>query len=138
MNAVSVTLGEVWSYDDKTKEYSEISGATAASVIATKANSGTTCTCSNYLSEIEYIVTLELKDATDSADATLKKSYQPSGIKANVVLGSNAASGTCGKKTGVRQSFKISFNTNTDVQKIIQKNSGNPGYLDGYPLKIGF
>jgi len=55
-----------------------------------------------------------------------------------VILGENAASGTCGSKTGVSQKFKISFTTNADDTMMEQKKSGNPGYLDGYPLKIGF
>lgn len=42
----------------------------------------------------------------------------------------------CGSKVGVNQRFKITFKT--DETKAIQKRSGNPGYLEGYPLKIGF
>jgi hypothetical protein len=69
---------------------------------------------------------------------TLKKYYAPSEITATVIVGSTPITGTCGVKTGVKQKFKIDFVTNTDEAALVQKNSGNPGYLVGYPLKLGF
>ena len=81
---------------------------------------------------------LGLKIAPETSDITLKQYYEPTGIKANVVLAKNPATATCGKKAGVRQKFSIRFDSNADATKLVQKTSGNPGYLDGYPLKVGF
>lgn len=90
------------------------------------------------MKEVEYTVKLGIRDATPSGDAALKKYYEPIAIRADIVLAKNQVSSPCGSKVGVNQKFKIRFTTNTDDNVIIQKTSGNPGYLDGYPLKIGF
>lgn len=53
------------------------------------------------------------------------------------MINEKPVSGSCSSKVGVPQQFKIRFVSSKDPTTI-QKNSGNPGYLDGYPLKIGF
>ena len=74
-------------------------------------------------------------DFPDSGDENLKKYFKPESIKANVILAANPASGKCGEKTGVNQKFSILFKS-VDDTTVYQKKSGNPGYLDGLPLKL--
>lgn len=60
--------------------------------------------------------------------------FDPTEIKANIILDANPVTGTCGKKIGVTQKFSITFNSNQNGA--YQKKSGNPGYLDGLPVKL--
>ena len=55
-------------------------------------------------------------------------------ITARVILYENELEAKCDENVGVEQNFKIEFKTSTEI---IQKRSGNPGYFDGYPIKIG-
>lgn len=131
-NNKQVTIGEIWGFNDQTMVYTKRDAGNTALLRSSASQSGTTCSCSNYLKEVEYVVKLNLVDVANSAT----KYYEVGEVKANVVIGENPVTSTCGTKVGVHQTFKIRFLT-TDSNSI-QKNSGNPGYLDGYPLKLGF
>jgi len=132
---IQVTIGDVWTFDPDTHTYTQ--GA-ASNVKSSKAGSGDACSCSNYLKEIDYKVKLEVKDVPNSASTAgtaLKKYFAPKEIVANLILGKKV-DGTCTTKTGVEQKFSVSFSSNEGTE-IEQKRSGNPGYLEGYPLKLG-
>jgi hypothetical protein len=64
------------------------------------------CTCTNYLKEIEYTVGLE---AIKPEDKTINPYYQIKKITADIVLGSNPLTSTCGEVKGVNQKFSIFF-----------------------------
>ena len=93
---------------------------------SSKAGGGTNCDCSNALKEVSYTVKLEPDGSK----------YKIKDIEAAVVNYKGAIAGVCGVKTTVKQSFSINFVS--DTTKIVQKKSGNLGYLDGYPLKLGY
>ena len=95
------------------------------------------------MTEIEYTVTLNQKQAKQEMGPTIgKRYYEPTSINAIVTVAKNPVTAQCGTKGAVSQKFKINFvgkkqdAAGNDFQ--VQKNSGNPGYLDGYPLKIAF
>jgi len=90
------------------------------------------------LTEVKYNVHLNLVDSPESANLKAKKYYEPDVVTANIVLGKNKVTATCGQKTGFKQKFKINFNTNPTATEINQKMSGNPGYITGFPVKLGF
>ena len=94
------------------------------------ANLGDTCTCKNVIKSIEYSFLLE----QDDEKYIFNKKSDDSKISAKVVLYKNDFEAKCDENLGVQQSFKIDFLTTDEV---IQKRSGNPGYMDGYPIKIG-
>ena len=128
-----VTIGKVYKYDEATGEYTEqASGASLASTVTT----GSDCTCSNYLREIEYTANLEL---VKSEDASVQSYYKIKEIIADVVLGTADLTSVCTEPKGVNQKFSIFFQSLPSGElEIIQKKSGNPGYFDGFPLKVGY
>ena len=138
---IKITLGDVYSYDSSSATYSKIDNPDETTIKSdfspgTSATTGD-CSCENYLTEIEYDVHLKLVDAPESANLKAKKYYEPHTIKANIVLGKNKVTATCGQKTGFKQNFKIRFNTAASGE-ITQKMSGNPGYIKGFPVKLGY
>lgn len=106
-NNKQVTIGEVWSFNDQTMAYTQRDPANTAQLKSSGTQSGTSCSCSNYLREVEYVVKLNLFEVPNSAT----KYYEVGEVKANVVIGENPVTATCGTKIGVQQIFKIRFLT---------------------------
>ena len=96
-SSIQVEIGEVWSYNDETKEYLAQDASNTALLTATSSKNGDTCSCSNYLREVEYTVELNLKDFLNSD----KKEYELKSVKANIVIGANLVQGKCGEHIGV-------------------------------------
>ena len=127
-----VETGNIFTYDEATAVYTiKAAGTTVASVASKAAD----CTCSNYLREIEYTVDLEM---IKTEDASVQPYYQIKKITADIVLGSAPLSSTCSESKGVNQKFSVFFQSLPSELEIIQKKSGNPGYFDGFPLKVGY
>lgn len=126
-DAKAFEVAEVWKFDDANSVYTKSDASSLASK-ATK--NGEDCTCENYLKEITYTVEIEKNSETQQ--------YSPASIKANVVVGSQKITAKCSSSIGVAQKFKINFVSKIDAKTVVQKNSGNPGYIDGLPLKVGF
>lgn len=133
----SVTIGKIYTYDDQTSNFPTIIEQPAGTAIIsslTGSGIGSDCTCSNYIREVHYDVTLVSTDFPE-AGSDQKKYMKPTDIKANIVLDANPVTGKCGEKTSVKQKFSITFNSNAE-NTVYQKKSGNPGYLEGLPVKL--
>ena len=55
-----ITVSELWSFDDQTMEYTALDAANAGLLTSAMQKSGEDCTCSNYLTEVEWDVNLAL------------------------------------------------------------------------------
>jgi len=53
-----VTIGEIWTFNDETQVYSKKDSANTALLTSAASSSGSTCSCRNYLKEVEYVVKL--------------------------------------------------------------------------------
>ena len=96
-DATSVTVDKVYTYGDDqgTMTYSE---ATSSSLAATLEIDGETCTCSNYLREISYLVRLEAADTGSSNSEQGSRYYSIASISATVVVGAvPLTAGSCDK-----------------------------------------
>lgn len=99
INNKKVEINEVWKFNQKDSSYTQLDQG--AAIASQASGGGESCTCSNYLKEIEWVVSLGVKDVSIGAQTGAnKKYYEPTAIKANVVLGEQA-SGSCSGKTGV-------------------------------------
>jgi hypothetical protein len=131
-----IEIGDIYFYDDQTSEFPTITKqAEGTSITSSFAGSGE-CTCSNYLKEVHYDVILSSTEST-AIGSDEEKYFAPTKITANVILDSNPVTGTCDEKIGVNQKFSITFSSVADGETY-QKKSGNPGYLDGLPVKLGY
>lgn len=125
------TVTDIWTYNGE-GVYTKKPDSTSILSVA-ESNSGT-CTCKNAVKEVEYTFLLEREDGKNFYSFN-KAATSKSRLKARVILYENDISAPCGERVGVQQSFKISFKTGGDA--LIQKRSGNPGYMDGYPFLLG-
>jgi len=141
--AVTVADADVWTYDEESHTYAQ---ADATNLAAELTADGETCTCSNYLREISYAVRLEAAEADSANTGQGSKYYGIASISATVVLGATPlTAGSCGKTraedrepVAVNQKYSIAFTTADPAAAQPQKVSGSPGYIDGYPLKVGY
>lgn len=100
-----------------------------------------TCACSNALFEVKYYVKIEAKDTPKGLQMG-KKYYAIDNIKAQILLYKDPiVDGNCNtpqkSKVGVNQKFTIEFYSSKDIGSS-QKSSGSPGYLNSYPVKLGW
>ena len=112
-------------YDEETGLYSELNDLPAASLAGQS--------CQNALREISYTVQLEPKPKDNISKVPY---YSIVSISADVVV-QKAVTASQGDKGLIAQTYNVNFLTQTD-EKLLQAKSGNPGYLDGYPLLAGF
>lgn len=122
-------MTDIWTFDPATNVYAKQADNFAIKSESTK--DGDNCKCNKALKEVEY--TFQLEQAEGNNLYSFNKDSDKSKITARVVLYADEKSTSCGSNIGVQQSFKISFKTTAGL---VQKRSGNPGYMDGYPLKI--
>ena len=105
------------------------------------------CRCFNYLKEVSYTVQLRAGQegaGTNAEDPENAWFYRIQNIYADVVVVEEPIKAKCDANVAVNQQFKIDFVVcdpevadSCDTSQI-QKMSGSPGYIDGYPLKIAF
>ena len=125
-----ITIGERWKFTQADKKYTSLGDG--GDITTAKSGSGDSCTCKNALKEVKYNVAI--KANSEVTDAIEK--YQIESITADVVV--QDITGGCTTQTGVPQKFEIEFISKKDEAVGIQKKSGNPGYFDAFPVKIGF
>jgi hypothetical protein len=138
-DALEVTLGDVYTFDQSSNEYSGPAGA--GSPAALSGRGGADCTCSNAVKEIDYRVQLVTDtrtttedDGTETTTATGK--FKIDSITADVVLYPSIQGSCTATATAIEQTYSISFST-TAADATQQQRSGNFGYLDGFPVKLG-
>lgn len=126
----SIESIDVWTYDPATQVYTK--AASSASLAAKAAKTGDTCSCENALKEVEYNIVLQYDK--DKKQYSINSKSKDSKITARVVVYKGKKEAKCDSYLGVQQKFKINFQTKAGV---VQRRSGNPGYMDGFPILIG-
>jgi hypothetical protein len=131
-NLNSIETTEVWTYDPATQVYAKQASSAVLAAKAAEANGK--CSCENALKEVEYNIVLEYNKDKDKNHYIIDgKSAKPK-ITARVVVYSDKKEAKCDSYLGVQQKFKINFKTTSEF---VQRRSGNPGYMDGFPILIG-